>query len=775
MKSRHSRLIWQSTGCLKSFLFGLAVLCGHTPGESAEPVAAGSLTCGEAKLTVVTQAEQTSSVSFSLSRPAGAGFVCNAEEPMSLELLDGSGATNWLAANYRSVVRDGRSLRCAGEIRSAAGTVFEFADTYSPATNENSFLLTREVTVQTPSANDVGFMTRFSLRPAASSVLRDHDFFIPGVWYQDNRFVPARALAANLADEVFLIREDRMALPLVMMRDKRSGNTVTLVHISPDGSTCLNDYAAGRVIDGRIQVASLGVRWQQNPAVEFCYPATEGERTYLRPRTPGGSRNAAPAKCWAERFHPVQSGVKHSYTILINLGVEPDFPRAMRQAWQMAFANLHPPVAKADIPACYEASIKLISDWSRSYPGGSAGLPFRLKLPGGELEGDQHVNFQMGFVGQQLPLAYHLLRYGLQNHHEEIIRKGEAMVDFWAANSPMPSGLPRTWFDVYPQPHWRNYNTFLRVASDGMVGALMAWDVMQSAGRPKPEWLKFCRGYGDWLIQHQKADGSWYREYDWNSQAVNQGKQNTTHPIRFLVDLSLATGDKKYLLAAQRAGEWSYRNVHEAFAYVGGTADNPNVMDKEAGFLAMDAFLALHDATGEQRWLAAAAQAGDFAETWVYSWNVPIPAEDASATYPKGCTTTGFSLIATGHSGADLFMAAAPFFYYRLYLETGDAHYADMARQLLYDTKQAMDINGSLGYGHTGLCTEALSLAPPRGHGVNTWLPWLTWAMIEPIARLQDAYGMMDAPAATGEPLAGLRAKDREFGRTRGLLTRQIK
>jgi hypothetical protein len=308
-----------------------------------------------------------------------------------------------------------------------------------------------------------------------------------------------------------------------------------------------------------------------------------------------------------------------------------------------------------------------------------------------------------------------------------------------------------------------------------MVGALMAWDVMQASARPKPGWLQFCRAFGDWLVQHQNQDGSWYREFDWNSRPVNEAKQNTTHPIRFLVDLSRATGEKKYLAAALAGGKWCYSNVYQSFGYVGGTADNPNVMDKEAGFLAMDAFLALHDATGEKSWLEAAAQAGDFTETWVYSWNIPIPAEDGSATYPKGCTTTGFSLIATGHSGADLFMAAAPFYYYRLYLETGDTHYAEMARQLLFNTKQAMDINGSLGYGHTGLCSEALSLAPPRGHGVNTWLPWLTWSMIEPITRLQDAYGFMDAPTATGDRLAELRRKDAEFGRTRGLFTQTRK
>ena len=34
-----------------------------------------------------------------------------------------------------------------------------------------------------------------------------------------------------------------------------------------------------------------------------------------------------------------------------------------------------------------------------------------------------------------------------------------------------------------------------------------------------------------------------------------------------------------------------------AYSYAGGACDNPNVLDKEAGVLAMQAFLCLHDLT----------------------------------------------------------------------------------------------------------------------------------------------------------------------------------
>jgi hypothetical protein len=705
-------------------------------------------------------------VRFTLAKLPGGGF--QVDQPICLQLLTQDGATVWLSNCYSSVIRSGSVLFCLGKVQTRAGSVFEFTDRFQPGLEKGCLMLSREVEVRRRADVDAGFLSRFSVRASTPQPLKQYEVFIPGIWYLDNRNVPAHALAGDLSEDYFICREDRIPIPLVMMRNKLQGATLTLIHCSPDGSTCLADYEADRVVNPQIQVASLGVLNQPNAAAALYYPASEGQRSYLRRGPDRGSRTQPEG--WVERFHPVQPGVKHAYTLLIALSQEAGFPEAMRHAWRLGFEQLHPPVATVDVAACFEASIQLIARWSR-ITRGAPGVPFRLRLPQGELEDEEKINYQMGFVGQQIPLAYHLLRYGLLHTNEALVQKGEATLDFWATNSLTPEGLPRTWFDTWPEPHWRRYNTFLRVASDGMVGAVLAYDVMAAAGRPKAEWLAFCRKFGDWLVARQQPDGSWYREYNFDSTPASTGKQNSSHPIRYLVDLFKLTGDRQYLEAALRAGAWCWTNTHQAFCYVGGTVDNPNVMDKEAGFIALDAFLALHDATSEERWLKAAAQAADFTETWTYCWSVPIPAEDERVTYPRGATTTGFSLIACGHSGADLFLAGAAFLFYRLYLQTGDRHYADMARQFLYNTRQSMDINGSLGYGYPGLCTEALSLAPPRGRGVNTWLPWLSYSMMEPVAQLQETYGTMDIQLLPDEPRQELLVKDRQFGATRGLLT----
>ena len=251
--------------------------------------------------------------------------------------------------------------------------------------------------------------------------------------------MPAYALAADLSEDYFICREDRMPIPLVMMRDKLQGTTLTLIHSSPDGSTCLADYTPDRVVNPRIQVASLGVYGHTDAAAAFYYPASEGQRSYLRRSRGRGSQTQPDG--WVERFHPVQPGVKHVYSVVIALSQEPSFPQAMCHAWRLGFEHLHPPVAKVDITASYEASIQLIAHWSRTTRG-APGVPFRLRLPEGELEDQEKINYQMGFVGQQIPLAYHLLRYGLIHTDEALVQKGEATVDFWSTNSLTPQGLP---------------------------------------------------------------------------------------------------------------------------------------------------------------------------------------------------------------------------------------------------------------------------------------------------------------------------------------------
>lgn len=657
------------------------------------------------------------------------------DAPLAVEVVDKAGNAMWLTGGYQSVTRANKTLTGQGRLQTLAGTQFRITDTYQALPRLSAFALSRRVDVSVASPVDQGFSSRFSLSPAAPTEMSDCDFFAPGVWYKDNAHVPPTALASHPADRFFLFREDRLPLPLIMQRDKRSGVSLVLAHLGGVPTTFAGEDGMARIIDARMQFGALGILHGDRPAPVFQFPGTEGERTYTYGASRQGNR-------WTYRSHPVQAGFSHRYRLLLQISRAPDFPAALRHAWRTVYALQNPPIARVDLRKVYQDGIALLANYCRGY-NGTISVPFAVSVPDGKVT---DASSEMGFVGQALPAAFLLLQDSLKTGNRAAAVRASAVVDFWARNSLTPSDVPRTWYDIRSNGAiaWRDYPTFLRVASDGADGALQAWNAMRRAGRGKPEWLAFCRRYGDWLIQVQNADGSFARSYDFDGHAKNRTLDTTDHPIRFLVDLFKATGDARYQQAALRAGNFCLHSVHEAYAYVGGTPDNPNAMDREAGMVALDAFLALYDATGSRMWIAAAAQAAWYSETWVYAWNIPMPPGDPKIVFPRGRTTCGLSLIATGHSGADTYMACAPFLFYRLFLLSGEAHFRDMARMLLFDTRQLLDWDGTLGYAQPGLQTEVLSLTPLRGHGVRVWLPWLTVAQLEPLMRLRDVFGSMN-------------------------------
>ena len=691
------------------------------------------------------------------------------DAPLAVEVVDMKGTAVWLTGAYDRVTLTAGELVCKGAVTTMHGMQFRFMDVYAPLPGITAFTLTRHIQIATPSPEDKGFSSRFSLSPVSPTAMTDCDFFAPGIWYKDNAHVPPRALASHLTDRYFLFREDRLPLPLIMQRDRRSGETLTLAHLGGDPATFAGEDGLDRIVDDRMQFGAVGIQNTDGPAPTFQFPGTEGERTY----TYGGSLEG---NRWAYRSHPVRVGVAHHYRLLIQVGHTVDFPAALRRAWRTVYALENPPVARVNLSKVYRDGVGLLNAVIRPY-NGVISVPFAASVPDGRVV---DTSSQMGFVGQALPAAALLLQGSLETGDAGGAARASDVVDFWARHSLTPSGLPRTWYDIHLDGTytWRDYHTFLRVASDGMDGALQAWNVERRRGQDRPEWLAFCRRYGDWLARSQNTDGSWFREYSFDGQpAVRstdanskypRAKDTTDHPIPFLVDLYKATGDVRYRDAAQRAGEFCLHSVHDEYAYVGGTPDNPNVLDKEGGMMALDAFLALYDVAQDPRWLAAATQAADYSMTWVYCWNILMPPSDPKIVFPKGHRTEGLSLIATGHSGADTYMAAAPFFLYRLSLLTGDAHYRDMARLLLHDTKQLLDWDGTLGYALPGLQTEALSLPPLRGHGTTHWLPWLTVAQLTPLVHLRDVFGSFDIEEIERMPETERLRHQSAFSKSRG-------
>jgi hypothetical protein len=701
------------------------VAAGLTVNIPTALAADGTLRSGNYELRLSTDAAQAVLV----RNTASGATVATEQQPLQVITKNGETPSDF-NGRYATVTTEGAQLVGTGDVRSRNGSVFRFRDSYTVAP-AGGFAVTRTVTVVTANGADQGFNSRYTIGSNTPRPIQDYQFLAPGVWYDRNRNVPAGALASTMNDNYFYFREMRMPLPFVMMHDPGSGLDISLAHQNPRTGSPVDEGSGQWLVNGGITHAALGAQKIPSTKLAIVYPGMEGEKNYV-------NRGAA----WVRRSNPVTTGYTQNYQFRIRVDQTADFGAAVRSSWRYHWDMADPQITKVPAQQVYRASVDVLASYQSDW-GGAPGFPFSVTLPGGAV---REVSYQMGFVGQQIPAAYLLLRDGYLSNRPDNVTKGRQILDFWAANSSAASGLPRTWYDVNP-PGWRGfYPTYLRIATDGMEGILKASRLMRSRGTPVPAWENYARRFGDWLVARQNADGSYYRSYNLAGTAPdNQAKYNSHNAIPFLLELSAYTGDTRYRAAALRTAEFAWQTVHLPSTYVGGTPDNPNVTDKEAASLALRAFISLFEATRDQRWLQAAQRAADFAETWQFAWNYPVASSrQAYARYG----VRGQSIIASGHSAMDTWQSGMLFDYYRLYDATKDNHYLQQARLLANETKLTTQYPGNpLGYARDGLGEEAIGLADLRYGGVSLWLPWNSVAHAESLAQLQDRYGNMDIDA----------------------------
>ena len=208
------------------------------------------------------------------------------------------------------------------------------------------------------------------------------------------------------------------------------------------------------------------------------------------------------------------------------------------------------------------------------------------------------------------------------------------------------------------------------------------------------------------------------------------------------------TGDRRYKSAALKAADFAYRKLFQDLGkYVGGTPDNPNTVDKESAIFALYAFNAAYELSGNKKYLDAAEHAACCAMSWVYCYNFAIPNrnEDDCRKNPFAHGgTSGFSIISTGHSGADNFAAYLCFEMFKLYVHSGKPHFRDMALFLQNNTKCCTDFDGRMGYKYRAFMPEATNIADMAFRSVGLWLPWSGIANVEPITQMKDTFGEND-------------------------------
>lgn len=684
----------------------------------------------------------------------GAGLASVRQpQPVQLEFWSAAGALTVTNASYDSFKKAGDSYVGKAVVVGPGDSRFTFEDHWGRA--GSVFRLIRKVKVQGNAPG--GFLSGCALDFAKPLSWSEAEWFVPGMIYGGFANLTETAIGAKAyyqpGNFSVRIREDRLPAPL-MLAHWGDGTSLAVLNPAPRGDTTAADSLDTKAVpmtDERFQFGAIGGQELSGKlSVGYWFPGSEGEVTYAGDTYPGGQMHT-----WRRRFHPIKDGLVQRYEMALRFGRDEDFPASYRAAWRWAWKTLKPQVTPQDIPAARRYLVDAMSTCVVEREGHTGIFNCVDAVTKDFAHADQ--KSVMGFTGKSLEAANFFLQEAAIEpgpRSEHLLLQGEAIIaSFLKLRMSPPQAEGFSFTDGRPVCAIGD-QVFLRSFGDDIKALLKAYQRETKLGRAHPEWLNWCREFADWLLTQQQPAGGFPRTWkSVNGEVVSASPNSSFNAVPLLVLLSQITGQAKYLEAACRAAEFCWSNGQFRGAFVGGTIDNPDVLDKEAATLSLEAYLHLYDATKEVKWLCRARAAADYAETWIYIWNVPMPADadNSQLHWKRGVPTVGLQLISTGHSLVDDYMAFDTDEYAKLWKYTADAHYREVSCILLHNTKNMLAVPGRLyDLGTPGWQQEHWSLAPRRGQGLHRgWLPWVT------TSHLNGIFGLMELDPAMVSQLSG--------------------
>ena len=708
--------------------------------------------------------------------------------PAQIEVFNGGANAEYLASGYQSVTKEGNIVTSRAKVADGSDVVFNVEDRWTISGDVLS--LDRKLNVS-GTRDSAGFYSAVTLSTAPEIRWEGVNFLAPGLLYGKPHTSPRASGGSMYYDAgYFSIREDVLSAPLfgLMFQD---GKWIAMLDLAPDGATTLEEttaQAATPIIDEGIRFGGLGAKKLSAGGIDlgFWLPGTTNELGGFGFAMRGEGASTPVVR---RRYNPVKDGYSQNYRVGFRFGRSESFRNMEREAWRWAWQSLDPKVETVDVNVVRKELIDHLADRVLIVDD-RAGIPFVIdavsgrpgsyrpalrsysfaarpqgKVPGEIIELAEWARstgvemdtnaaelnlwpkIVMGFCGKHIELGEQLL---IESDRDSTARGqrfrelGTKVIESlikYVPMSPYPAGEAYDIRNGKPGSARTEGAFGLRPLSEDMRFMMDIIHREKTKRREHPDWLKWARDYADWLLTQQRSNGSF--PMGWLNGHVTDTAGSTTYAaVPLLVKMSEETGENKYLEAALRAGDYVWNSTGSQCVYLGATGGS-DVADKESGMLSLEAFLALYEHTKDKKWLERSESAGDYTESWIWIWNVPMPvgADYADLGWKPGVPTIGVNGIGSNDvGGVDQYLDWAVPSFARLFKYTGDEHYLDVARVLLHGTKAMLALPGRtydlLG---PGWQQEHWKMGPVRGIGAHrTWLPWVSINHLHGITGLEE-------------------------------------
>ena len=725
----------------KNLLLGLSLIFSAAFAQQSDRVDLGRLQTGATVLFV-----RTAGGEWGIEISGGTAPRMTQLKPAQIEVYRTEGDIRRLAAGYKTVQQSDSGIDARAEIAYGENVVFHLQDRWSVS---GAVLSVRRI-VEVGGSAPGGFNSSIVLAVDSSVHWVDVNCLAPGALYGDPANDGDRSPGGtlNYAARRFIMREDILPAPLFALSFS-NGSSVAMLDPSPRGESTVEETKLSKDVmtDERFQFGALGAWQADERPIEFGFqfPGTAAFYAF--------SPNAPATPRWIRRFHPIAQGVAHSYQMSFRFGHNESFRDVTRNTWRWAWSVLKPAVVTIDVEQMRRVLTDHLAAQAATIHGRTA-IPFAVATFDTSRPQWNWTMAAMGFVSKNIECADQLLREGDRDGTErgkKMRHTGQAIISSMIQALPTVP-LQATGYDLATGKLWTGERRewlapWLRNATEDMRVLIQAYRRERMLGRLHPEWFNWVKSYVDWLILQQREDGSFPRRWKPGSNEVAEPTGTTSYsPVPLLVMISEETGNPAYKLSAIRAAEYVWANYGTRGLYVGGASDNPNITDKEAGMLSMEAFMSLYESTKESKWLERAKAAADYTESWIWIWNLPMPvdADNAHLHWKIGVPTVGVQgITARVAGGVDEYLDWAAPSYAKLYQYTNDRHYLDVAKVLLHDTKSMLALPGRL-YDMKGIGWQQEGWhmgpgGPGRGIGGHRfWLPWISANHLHSITGLDE-------------------------------------